>query len=135
MAPDTPQPIYIFGATIFPDCPTCCVLATIPLSVTGLVAPTAPPSTLASSSTSFIPSSLPIPLPQVTITSASSRFTDSAISVTLSFITVYKSFTSKFSFIISQGTSSISLDTLVLLIIANLVFSVFKVTSLNTAPP
>src|SRR3954447_8581494 len=72
IAPEMPQAMYSFGATLFPVCPTCVAYGYHPASTTARVAPTAPPSAFASSSTSVKFSGPPRPRPPATITSASS---------------------------------------------------------------
>src|SRR5687767_8857897 len=72
IAPEMPQATYSFGDTALPVCPTCAAYGYQPASTTARVAPTAPPSAFASSSTSPKLSGAPRPLPPATITSASS---------------------------------------------------------------
>ena len=72
IAPEMPQAMYSFGETVFPVCPTCVAYGYQPASTTARVAPTAPPSAFASSSTRVKFSGPPRPRPPATITSASS---------------------------------------------------------------
>src|SRR6185437_5761681 len=72
IAPEMPHAMYSLGETVLPVCPTWVEYGYHPASTTARVAPTAPPSALASSSTSVKFSGPPRPRPPATITSASS---------------------------------------------------------------
>src|SRR5207237_4152001 len=72
IAPEIPHAMYSFGETVFPVWPTWVEYGYQPASTTARVAPTAPPSALASSSTRVKFSGPPSPRPPATITSASS---------------------------------------------------------------
>src|SRR5579872_2813624 len=67
-----PTATYSFGATVLPVCPTWVEYGYHPASTTARVAPTAPPSAEASSSTSTNLSGEPRPRPPATTISASS---------------------------------------------------------------
>src|SRR6267378_814002 len=73
-APLMPMVMYRSGATVAPVRPTWCDGGTQPASVTARVAPTAPPSSCASSSTTCQFSGPPRPRPPETMTLASFNF-------------------------------------------------------------
>src|SRR6266516_2427295 len=78
LAPEIPTAMYRSGVTTFPVSPTWFATGYHPRSHTARLAPTAPPSTSASSSSGLNPSGPPRPRPPLTTTFASSSRTPSA---------------------------------------------------------